>query len=78
MTLNRLSAGLLLTVSVSLILAVLLKDRYLWMDEVLSYLLLSDASIVHMNRAVVSGVDATPPLFPNVYWVLAHAISPDT
>lgn len=47
------------------------------MDEVLSYLLVSDPSIVHMNDAVVSGMDANPPLFANVYWLIGHAISLD-
>lgn len=45
------------------------------MDEVSSYVLLSDASLAHANRAVVSGLEANPPLTMNAYWLLGHAIS---
>ncbi|WP_375447767.1 hypothetical protein [uncultured Fibrella sp.] len=75
LTTNRLSVALLLTLTGSLILSLFVKDRYLWMDEVLSYLLLSDPSLAHTNHAIVSGMDANPPLFINVYWLLGHSIS---
>lgn len=45
------------------------------MDEVISYTLLTDPSLGHVNRAVVSGMDANPPLFINMYWLLGHGIS---
>ncbi|RZL05104.1 MAG: hypothetical protein EOO62_19875, partial [Hymenobacter sp.] len=51
------------------------KERWLWMDEVSSYVLLSDASLAHANKALVSGLEANPPLTMNVYWLLGHGIS---
>ena len=45
------------------------------MDEVLSYILLSDPSLGHMNWAIVGNIDANPPLFFNLYWLLGHGIS---
>ena len=45
------------------------------MDEVISYTFLTDPSVAHVNRAVVSGMDANPPLFINLYWLLAHGVS---
>ncbi|GAB3779617.1 hypothetical protein GCM10028818_30480 [Spirosoma horti] len=72
-----LSIALLLVVSVSLITSLFFKEKWLWMDEVLSYLLISDPSVAHMNDAVVSGMDANPPLFANVYWLIGHAVSLD-
>jgi hypothetical protein len=51
------------------------KERWLWMDEVSSYVLLSDPSLGHANRALVSGLEANPPLTMNVYWLLGHGIS---
>ncbi|NID10517.1 hypothetical protein [Fibrivirga algicola] len=72
---NRLSAALLLTLTGSLTVSLFFKDRYLWMDEVLSYLLLSDSSLTHVNQAIVSGMDANPPLFVNMYWFLGHWFS---
>lgn len=74
---KRLSIYLFVTLTASLLVAILVKDSYLWMDEVLSYLLLTDPSLAHANRALVSGMDANPPLFVNVYWLLAHGISAD-
>lgn len=70
-----LSVALLLVVCVSLIASLFFKEKWLWMDEVLSYLLISDPSVVHMNDAVVSGMDANPPLFANVYWLIGHVVS---
>lgn len=58
-----------------LLAALLLKKNLLWMDEILSYLFISDPSIVHLNQALISGIEQTPPLFFNLYWGLAHAIS---
>lgn len=75
MTIDRLSVGLLLALIGSLFLSVCLKDQHLWMDEVLGYLLISDPSLAHANEAIVSGMDANPPLFVNLYWALGHGIS---
>ncbi|MEZ0542949.1 hypothetical protein [Fibrella arboris] len=75
LTINRLSAAMLLTLTGSLIVSLFFKDQHLWMDEVLSYLLLSDPSLAHANRAIVSGMDANPPLFINLYWLIGHAVS---
>ncbi len=72
-----LSLGIFLIFSLSLIVSLFFKDHWLWMDEVLSYLLVSDPSLAHANDALVSGMDANPPLFVNVYWILGHAISLD-
>ena len=70
-----LSIVMAVTLSVSLIVSLFFKEQWLWMDEVLSYMLISDPSVVHMNDAVVSGMDANPPFFANVYWFIGHAIS---
>lgn len=59
----------------SLITSLLAKQPLLWMDEILSYLLISDQSLGHLNNAIVSGLDANPPLFANLYWLIAHAVS---
>lgn len=48
-----------------LLAALLLKKKLLWMDEILSYLFISDPSIVHLNQALISGIEQTPPLFFN-------------
>lgn len=61
--------------SVTLIISMFFKESWLWMDEVLAYTLLSDPSLAHMNNAIISNLDANPPLFFNVYWVLGHSIS---
>ncbi|AUD02609.1 hypothetical protein [Spirosoma pollinicola] len=70
-----LSLALLLIVSVSLISSLFFKEKWLWMDEVLSYILISDSSITHMNDALVSSMDQNPPVFPNIYWMLGHLIT---
>ncbi|GAB3801626.1 hypothetical protein GCM10028819_29250 [Spirosoma humi] len=70
-----LGVALLLVVSVSLITSLFFKEKWLWMDEVLSYLLISDPSIVHMNDALVSSMDQNPPIFPNVYWLIGHLVN---
>ncbi|RZL07049.1 MAG: hypothetical protein EOO62_17745 [Hymenobacter sp.] len=51
------------------------KERWLWMDEVCSYVLLSDHSLAHAQQAIVGAIDANPPLFIDVYWLLGHGIS---
>lgn len=53
------------------------REPWLWMDEVLSYVLISDPSPAHLNDAVVSNMDANPPLFPNFYWLIGHTMSLD-
>lgn len=45
------------------------------MDEVLSYVLISDSSLSHVNDAMVSDMDANPPLFFNFYWLIGHTVS---
>lgn len=59
----------------SLISSLLFKENRLWMDEILSYLLISDPSLTHLNEAIVSALDANPPLFANLYWLAAHVLS---
>ncbi|RZL13852.1 MAG: hypothetical protein EOO62_07040 [Hymenobacter sp.] len=72
---NRLSIAVLLILAAGLILSLFFKERWLWMDEVSSYVLLSDPSLGHANKALVSGLEANPPLSMNVYWLLGHTIS---
>jgi hypothetical protein len=72
---NRLSVALFIILAASLISSLFFKERWLWMDEVSSYVLLSDASLAHANKAVVSGLEANPPLTMNAYWLLGHGIS---
>ncbi len=67
-----LSLGVFFLLAGSLIASLFFKAGYLWMDEVLSVTLISDSSLAHLNEAIVSGMDANPPLFPNLYWVLGH------
>lgn len=73
-----LGVGIFVLLSVSLITSLFLKNSWLWMDEVLSDILIADPSIAHMNKAVVSGMDANPPLFANLYWLIGHSISLNT
>ena len=72
---NRLSVAVLLILAAGLIVSMFFKERWLWMDEVSSYVLLSDASLAHANKALVSGLEANPPLTMNAYWLLGHGIS---
>lgn len=72
---QRLSLALFAVLTISIITSLFFKNNWLWLDEVLSYLLISDPSMAHMNDAVVSGMDANPPLFPNLYWIIGHTIS---
>lgn len=58
-----------------LIVSLFLRERWLWMDEVITYVLLTDPSLAHANRALVSGLEANPPLIINIYWLLGHGIS---
>lgn len=74
----RLGAGLFLLLAGSLITSMFFKEKWLWMDEVLSYVLITDSSLRHLNDAVVSNMDANPPVFANVYWFLSHYISANT
>ncbi|RZK23978.1 MAG: hypothetical protein EOO56_03180 [Hymenobacter sp.] len=71
----RLSLVVLFVLVAGLIVSMFFKERWLWMDEVCSYVLLSDASLAHANKALVSGIEANPPLSMNVYWLLGHGIS---
>ncbi|GAB4039561.1 hypothetical protein [Spirosoma jeollabukense] len=59
----------------SLLTSLFFKQPWIWMDEVLSYLLLSDPSRAHMNQAIVSNLDSNPPLYFNLVWTIAHTIS---
>ncbi|TVT37838.1 hypothetical protein FNT36_22000 [Hymenobacter setariae] len=72
---NRLSITILIILAAGLISSLFFKERWLWMDEVSSYVLLSDPSLGHANKAVVSGLEANPPLTMNAYWLLGHGIS---
>lgn len=51
------------------------REHWLWMDEVLSYVLISDSSLAHLNDALKGGMDANPPLFYILYWSIGHYIS---
>jgi hypothetical protein len=66
------AASLAAMLAVSLITSLFFKADWLWMDEVLSYRFISDPSLSHMNDAVVSGMDANPPFFPNLYWLIGQ------
>ncbi|MCK8493824.1 hypothetical protein M0L20_18300 [Spirosoma sp. RP8] len=70
-----LAAAIFLLFSLSIISGLFFREPWLWMDEVLSYVLISDPSPTHLNQAVVSNMDANPPLFPNLYWLVGHMIS---
>lgn len=72
---NWLSAALLLALAGGLISSLFFKERWLWMDEVISYVLLTDPSWAHANHALVSSLEANPPLSLNVYWLLGHGLS---
>lgn len=72
-----LSVAMFVLLAFGIILGLYFREPWLWMDEVLSYVLISDPSPVHLNDAVVSSMDANPPLFPNLYWFIGHAMSLD-
>jgi len=72
---TSLSFVLFFTLLLSLTASLFFKDQRLWLDELFSYLLVSDPSITHLNDALVSSIDANPPLFTNLYWLLGHSIS---
>ena len=72
---TRFSILLSLLVAISLTTSLFFKQSWLWMDEVMSYILLSDPSRLHMNDAIVSNLDSNPPLYFNVVWTFAHGIS---
>lgn len=69
------SVAVFLLFAGSFITALFFKENLLWMDEILSYLVISDSSLTHLNDAVVSGFEQTPPLFVNLFWVIGHAFS---
>ena len=71
----QLSVGLFLLLAISISLGLYFRAPWLWMDEVLSYVFISDSSLAHLNDAVVSGMDANPPLFYNIYWPIGHYIN---
>ena len=70
-----LSVGLFLLLAVSITLGLCFREPWLWMDEVLSYVLISDPSLKHLNDAIVGGIDANPPLFYDIYWLIGQYIS---
>lgn len=72
---STLSIFLFLLLAIPLLASLFFREPWLWMDEVISYTLLTDPSLAHVNRAVVSGMDANPPLFVNLYWLLGHGIT---
>lgn len=74
---RTLSIGLFVLFAFSIIPGLFFREPWLWMDEVLSYVFVSDPSLAHMNDAVVSSMDANPPLYFNIVWFLGHAISLD-
>lgn len=60
---ERLPIFLFLLVATGLIGSLLLKEPYLWLDEVLTMTLLTDPSVRHMLNAIPTGIDANPPLY---------------
>ena len=68
----RLSVGLFLLLGLSTAMGLYYRVPWLWMDEVLSYVLISDPSLIHLNHAIVGSMDANPPLFPTLYWLIGH------
>ncbi len=67
---RTLALAIFAVLAISITVSLGFKPNWLWMDEVLSYTLISDPSLHHMNDAVVSGMDANPPLFVNIYWLV--------
>lgn len=65
---NTLSWVLGMLSFLSLATSLLFKESWLWMDETTSVTLLADPSFLHLNKAVVSALDAHPPLFFWLYW----------
>ncbi|UHG90350.1 hypothetical protein [Spirosoma oryzicola] len=72
-----LSVGLFTLFALSIIVGLVCREPWLWMDEVLSYVFVSDPSFTHMNSAVISSMDQNPPLFFNLYWLIGHTINLD-
>ncbi|MBC3787724.1 hypothetical protein [Spirosoma utsteinense] len=70
-----LSLSIVVVIALGLFVSLFFKEKWLWMDEVLSYTLVSDPSLFHLNDAVVSGMDANPPVFANLYWLIGHVFS---
>ena len=69
-----LSLFLFSIISGGLITSLFYKDYRLWLDEILSMILLSDRSLVHMTQAITTGIDASPPLFLYVYSVIGNNV----
>ncbi|AUD03492.1 hypothetical protein [Spirosoma pollinicola] len=65
--------GLMLWLSLTA--SLFFKPSWLWLDEVLSFILLSDPSWAHMNDALVANIDANPPLYFNLVWLVANKVS---
>ena len=72
-----LALSLFLLFAGSLITALFFKQNKLWMDEILSYTFITDPSTTHLNKALISGIEQTPPIFFNLYWLIAHVVNPD-
>ena len=71
----QLGIGLFLLLAICIGFGLYFREPWLWMDEVLSYVMISDSSLTHLNDAIVSGIDSNPPLFFEVYWPIGHYIS---
>lgn len=69
-----LSLLLFFIISGSLIASLFFKDNRLWLDEILSMILLADRSLAHMTQAITTGIDASPPLFLYTYSVLGNNV----
>lgn len=72
---QRLGWALLVLLAGGLIASLFLRERWLWMDEVITYVLLTDPSLAHANHSLVGGLEANPPLVIDIYWLLGHGIS---
>lgn len=62
------------TFLVSLAASLFFKETWLWMDETTSITLLADPSFSHLTDALVSALDAHPPLFFIVYWPVSQLV----
>lgn len=69
---NRYSLALLGVLGVGLTASLWLRHRWLWQDEVISYVYLTTPSLGALHRALAGSLDANPPLFLDVYWLLGH------
>ncbi|RRB02046.1 hypothetical protein [Larkinella rosea] len=64
---TQFSFFLFLIMAVALATSTALKDHRLWLDEILSMILLSEDSFTHRIQAITTGIDANPPLFILLY-----------